>query len=73
MQLLGDHHGHSSIWASAVLVAAASEIMEECPSPLMAAHPEMRQAMGNCGVARARPGITTPGHQFLTRGVASTF
>ena len=56
MQLLGDRHGHLIHLGEreCSLQRRHQKIMEECPSPLVAAHPEMRQAMGDAAVRIAR-------------------
>jgi acetyl-CoA carboxylase, biotin carboxylase subunit len=56
MQLLGDRHGHLIHLGEreCSLQRRHQKIMEECPSPLVAAHPEMRQAMGEAAVRIAR-------------------
>ena len=56
MQLLGDRHGHLIHLGEreCSLQRRHQKIMEECPSPLVAAHPEMRQAMGEAAVGIAR-------------------
>jgi acetyl-CoA carboxylase biotin carboxylase subunit len=56
MQLLGDRHGHLIHLGEreCSLQRRHQKIMEECPSPLVAAHPAMRQAMGDAAVGIAR-------------------
>jgi acetyl-CoA carboxylase biotin carboxylase subunit len=55
MQLLGDHHGHLIHLGEreCSLQRRHQKIMEECPSPLIEAHPEMRTAMGEAAVGIA--------------------
>lgn len=52
IQLLGDKHGNVIHLGEreCSLQRRHQKIMEECPSPLVAAHPEMRQAMGEAAV-----------------------
>jgi len=56
VQLLGDRQGHLIHLGEreCSLQRRHQKIMEECPSPLVAAHPEMRQAMGEAAVRIAR-------------------
>ena len=56
MQLLGDRHGNLIHLGEreCSLQRRHQKIMEECPSPLVAAHSEMRQAMGDAAVRIAR-------------------
>jgi acetyl-CoA carboxylase biotin carboxylase subunit len=56
IQLLGDRHGHLIHLGEreCSLQRRHQKIMEECPSPLVAAHPEMRQSMGEAAVRIAR-------------------
>jgi acetyl-CoA carboxylase, biotin carboxylase subunit len=57
IQLLGDQHGNLVHLGEreCSLQRRHQKVIEECPSPLVALHPEMRQAMGEAaiGVARA--------------------
>jgi len=52
IQLLGDRHGNIIHLGEreCSLQRRHQKIMEECPSPLVAAHPEMRRAMGEAAV-----------------------
>ena len=56
IQLLGDEHGHLIHLGEreCSLQRRHQKVMEECPSPLVAAHPEMRAAMGDAAVRIAR-------------------
>jgi acetyl-CoA carboxylase biotin carboxylase subunit len=56
IQLLGDRDGHIIHLGEreCSLQRRHQKIMEECPSPLVAAHPEMRQAMGEAAVRIAQ-------------------
>jgi acetyl-CoA carboxylase, biotin carboxylase subunit len=56
VQLFGDRHGHIIHLGEreCSLQRRHQKIMEECPSPLVAAHPEMRRAMGKAAVRIAR-------------------
>jgi len=56
IQLLGDQHGNIIHLGEreCSLQRRHQKIMEECPSPLVAAHPEMRRAMGEAAVRIAR-------------------
>ena len=56
IQLLGDRHGHLIHLGEreCSLQRRHQKIMEECPSPLVAGHPEMRHSMGEAAVRIAR-------------------
>jgi acetyl-CoA carboxylase biotin carboxylase subunit len=56
IQLLGDRHGRMIHLGEreCSLQRRHQKILEECPSTLVAAHPEMRQAMGGAAVRIAR-------------------
>jgi acetyl-CoA carboxylase biotin carboxylase subunit len=56
IQLLGDEHGHLIHLGEreCSLQRRHQKVIEECPSPLVAAHPEMRAAMGDAAVRIAR-------------------
>lgn len=56
IQLLGDREGNLIHLGEreCSLQRRHQKILEECPSPLVAAHPEMRQAMGEAAVRIAR-------------------
>ena len=56
IQLFGDRHDHIIHLGEreCSLQRRHQKIMEECPSPLVAAHPEMRRAMGEAAVRIAR-------------------
>jgi len=56
IQLLGDRHG-SMVYLGereCSLQRRHQKVMEECPSPLVARHPEMRRAMGEAAIRAAR-------------------
>jgi acetyl-CoA carboxylase biotin carboxylase subunit len=56
IQLLGDREGHMIHLGEreCSLQRRHQKILEECPSPLVAAYPEMRRAMGEAAVRIAR-------------------
>jgi acetyl-CoA carboxylase biotin carboxylase subunit len=56
IQVLGDRHGHVIHLGEreCSLQRRHQKVLEECPSPLVAAHPEMRAAMGETAVRAAR-------------------
>jgi acetyl-CoA carboxylase biotin carboxylase subunit len=56
IQLLGDEHGHLIHLGEreCSLQRRHQKVIEECPSPLVAAYPEMRTAMGEAAVKIAR-------------------
>src|SRR5579864_1177049 len=56
VQLMGDRQGHIIYLGEreCSLQRRHQKIMEECPSPLVEAHPEMRHAMGDAAVRIAR-------------------
>lgn len=56
VQLLGDQHGNLVYLGEreCSLQRRHQKVVEECPSPLVAEHPEMRQAMGEAAVRVAR-------------------
>jgi acetyl-CoA carboxylase, biotin carboxylase subunit len=56
IQLLGDRHGRMIHLGEreCSLQRRHQKIMEECPSPLVAEHPEMRRAMGEAATKIAR-------------------
>ena len=56
IQLLGDEHGHMIHLGEreCSLQRRHQKVVEECPSPLVAAHREMRAAMGDAAVRIAR-------------------
>jgi len=56
VQLMGDRQGHIIYLGEreCSLQRRHQKIMEECPSPLVEAHPEMRHAMGKAAVRIAR-------------------
>jgi acetyl-CoA carboxylase biotin carboxylase subunit len=64
IQLLGDRHGHIIHLGEreCSLQRRHQKILEECPSPLVAEHPELRWAMGDAAVRIARAaGYTNAG------------
>jgi acetyl-CoA carboxylase biotin carboxylase subunit len=58
IQVLGDRHGNLVHLGEreCSLQRRHQKVVEECPSPLVSAHPEMRQAMGEAAVRAARAG-----------------
>jgi acetyl-CoA carboxylase biotin carboxylase subunit len=56
IQILGDRHGNMVYLGEreCSLQRRHQKVMEECPSPLVAQHPEMRQAMGEAAIRAAR-------------------
>jgi acetyl-CoA carboxylase biotin carboxylase subunit len=56
VQVLGDHHGNMVYLGEreCSIQRRHQKVVEECPSPLVAAHPEMRASMGEAAVAAAR-------------------
>jgi acetyl-CoA carboxylase biotin carboxylase subunit len=64
IQILGDHHGNMVHLGEreCSIQRRHQKIIEESPSPLVAQHPEMRQAMGQAAVQAARAaGYTNAG------------
>ena len=56
IQVLGDRHGNMVYLGEreCSIQRRHQKVMEECPSPLVAPHPEMRRAMGEAAVRAAR-------------------
>jgi acetyl-CoA carboxylase, biotin carboxylase subunit len=56
IQILGDHHGHMIHLGEreCSIQRRHQKVMEECPSPLMASHPDLRERMGRAAVQVAR-------------------
>lgn len=56
IQLLGDRHGHMIHLGEreCSIQRRHQKIVEECPSPLVALHPEMREVMGAAAIRAAR-------------------
>jgi len=56
IQILGDHHGHLIHLGEreCSIQRRHQKVMEECPSPLMATHPDLRQEMGQAAVRVAK-------------------
>ena len=56
IQLLGDQYGNMVYLGEreCSLQRRHQKVMEECPSPLIAQHPEMRRAMGEAAIRAAR-------------------
>jgi acetyl-CoA carboxylase biotin carboxylase subunit len=56
IQILGDRHGHMIHFGEreCSIQRRHQKVMEECPSPLAAARPGMREAMGEAAIRAAR-------------------
>jgi len=56
IQVLGDKHGHVIYLGEreCSIQRRHQKVIEECPSPLVAAYPEMRRRMGDAAVCAAR-------------------
>jgi acetyl-CoA carboxylase biotin carboxylase subunit len=56
IQLLGDRHGNMIHLGEreCSIQRRHQKVMEECPSPIVSLHPEMRQAMGEAAIRAAR-------------------
>ena len=56
IQILGDHHGHMIHLGEreCSIQRRHQKVIEECPSPLMAAHPDLRERMGQAAIKIAR-------------------
>jgi acetyl-CoA carboxylase, biotin carboxylase subunit len=56
IQILGDHHGHLIHLGEreCSIQRRHQKVMEECPSPLMAKHPDLREKMGQAAIRVAR-------------------
>ena len=56
IQVLGDHHGHLIHLGEreCTIQRRHQKVIEECPSPLMATHPDLREQMGEAAVRVAR-------------------
>ena len=56
IQLIGDRYGNMVHLGEreCSIQRRHQKVIEECPSPLVAAHPEMRQAMGEAAIHAAR-------------------
>ena len=64
IQILGDHHGHLIHLGEreCSIQRRHQKVMEECPSPLVAKHPELREKMGQAALRVARAaGYTNAG------------
>ena len=64
IQILGDHHGHMIHLGEreCSIQRRHQKVIEECPSPLMASHPGLRERMGLAAVQVARAaGYTNAG------------
>jgi acetyl-CoA carboxylase biotin carboxylase subunit len=58
IQLIGDRHGNMVHLGEreCSIQRRHQKVVEECPSPLVALHPEMRRAMGEAAIRAARAG-----------------
>src|SRR4029077_8835125 len=69
IQILGDHHGHLIHLGEreCSIQRRHQKVMEECPSPLMETHPDLRERMGHAAikVARAAGYVTAGTVEFL--------
>ena len=56
IQILGDHHGHLIHLGEreCSIQRRHQKVIEECPSPLMASHPDLRERMGQAALKVAR-------------------
>ncbi len=56
IQILGDHHGHLIHLGERECSTQRrhQKVIEECPSPLMASHPDLRERMGQAALKVAR-------------------
>ena len=64
IQILGDHHGHLIHLGEreCSIQRRHQKVIEECPSPLMSTHPDLRQKMGQAALKVARAaGYTNAG------------
>jgi acetyl-CoA carboxylase biotin carboxylase subunit len=64
IQILGDHHGNLIHLGEreCSIQRRHQKVIEECPSPFMASHPDLRKAMGQAAVKVARTaGYTNAG------------
>jgi acetyl-CoA carboxylase, biotin carboxylase subunit len=72
IQILGDHHGHLIHLGEreCSIQRRHQKVIEECPSPLMSSHPDLRQKMGQAALKVARAaGYTNAGTvEFLVDG-----
>ena len=72
IQVLGDHHGHMIHLGEreCSIQRRHQKVIEECPSPVMLEHPELRERMGQAALKIARAaGYTNAGTcEFLVDG-----
>ena len=64
IQILGDHHGHMIHLGEreCSIQRRHQKVIEECPSPLMSSHPDLRKEMGQAAVQVVRAaGYTNAG------------
>ena len=77
IQILGDHHGHLIHLGEreCSIQRRHQKVIEECPSPLMSTHPDLRQRMGEAALKVARAaGYTNAGTvEFLVDGDANFY
>ena len=74
IQMLGDRHGNLVHLGEreCSIQRRHQKVIEECPSPLVRAHPEMRRAMGEAAIRAARAaGYYNAGHGRVSGGFAS--
>jgi acetyl-CoA carboxylase biotin carboxylase subunit len=77
IQILGDHHGHLIHLGEreCSIQRRHQKVIEECPSPLMSSHPDLRENMGQAALKVARAaGYTNAGTvEFLVDRDASFY
>ena len=77
IQILGDHHGHLIHLGEreCSIQRRHQKVIEECPSPLMSTHPDLRERMGQAAlkVARAAGYANAGTVEFLVDGDANFY